>query len=97
MAATVAAKLEVVKGIANATMGVAIMGVASKGRGKKLEVVDHDLPSGAVASLIEKNVGQGHRLDLGTARSFPSLTKKEVSLKAKNSNNNNFPIFDYEN
>jgi len=72
------------------------VGVASsRGRGQKLGNEHQDLPSGAVASLIERNVGRGHRLDLGTTRSL-SLTSKENSQKAKNSNNNNFPIFDYQ-
>ena len=71
-----------------------------RGRGRRLDLITPDLPSGAVAAMIHQNLGQGHRLSMGASRSAPSSARKSDSRthQATNSNNNNshFPTFDYK-
>eukprot|EP00092_Neocalanus_flemingeri_P023041 GFUD01024975.1.p1 GENE.GFUD01024975.1~~GFUD01024975.1.p1 ORF type:complete len:298 (-),score=86.00 GFUD01024975.1:168-1061(-) len=85
------------KGVAEA-MNKETPSPRGRGRGRQIS----DFPSVAVATMIQQNVGQGHRLDVGASRSPPSMSKNDVDKKkAANSNNNNkisyFPTFDYGN
>lgn len=68
-----------------------------RGRGRKVESSAVELPVGAVANMIQQNVGQGHRLEFGQSRWIKQ--GHEQSYVSQNNNNVNsssyFPKFDY--
>jgi len=63
-----------------------------RGRGRKAHM-PVEYPVGAVANMIEKNVGQGHRLDFSQAQLGRGQEPRQLNIN--NNNNTYFPQFDY--
>jgi len=66
-----------------------------RGRGRKVHM-PVEYPVGAVANMIEKNVGQGHRLDFSQAQQGTVQALGHNNRQLNNNNNSAyFPQFDY--
>lgn len=68
-----------------------------RGRGRKVDSSAVELPVGAVANMIQQNVGQGHRLEFGQPGWIPQGSQQRYPSPNNNNvdNSSYFPKFDY--
>jgi len=68
-----------------------------RGRGRKADSSAVELPVGAVANMIQQNVGQGHRLEFGQSGWVPQGNQQRYPTPNNNDVNSPsyFPKFDY--
>jgi len=84
----------------NNTISNAMPNYLGRGRGRKARDGSAELPVGAVSNMIERNLGQGHRLDITATGNSSSVAQGLSHPKPGNINNNSnnssyFPKFDY--